>query len=139
MVRLFRGCSFSPSSRLRSSSADEVVKRRLQPLLMLAPLLTLQVAMLQLVAVTPALKPVSSSSFTSHPAKILLLSYETQCVSSMPDPSSTTTTDPTDGSTPLPCDLLGAQAAQDHTFLAVLGIALVGFLLAVLVGLRLWS
>ncbi len=130
--------SCSPWSWRRSCSVAGRAATLLGLVLMQLLLLQLTPEMPSQAAATPVRHHRSSSSSTWHQGRTLLLSYETQCVSSTPDPSSTTTTDPTTGYPPLPCDLLGAQAAQDHTFLAIFGLALVGFLLCFLVGLRLW-
>lgn len=121
---------------LRSSSVGARAATLLLLGLTLPLLLSLTVVRPLPAVASQRLPLVSLSSYTSARG-LILFSYETQCISSAPE--STTTTIAPDGSTPLPCDLLGAQAAQDHTFLAIVGLALIGFLLSVLVGLRLWT
>lgn len=80
---------------------------------------------------------VSSSSSTSTGVR-LLNAFSPQCVSLVPS-SSTTTTDPSTGAAPLPCDQVTAQNSDRLLFLAVMALALFGFLGAFLVGLRLWA
>jgi len=84
--------------------------------------------------------PAQASSYTSTQATttVRLLSFSPQCLS-IPDPSTTTTTDPSTGELPMACSAQAADTAGQMLYLLIVIGSLLAFGLFVLVGLKLWD